>query len=274
MNKQIFIFCFNVLLNFYKIVAGSMLIIYVPADCNDVIIYSIDNQVKTNALFQTTLGMNIATLIIYMCMYKVESIRELTLKSYLEENENVSRDVNAVSKRTSKLPYNAIRLLKRVDRQYAIIFKIALIFNTCNILISGIVIFAYSPSIKLINFATFTTNVICVLEKLYTTNKIIKERKKGKYISAYTMREMEYNDLSKREKTRMMNESIFCYQKTENCKEEINLATYKNMHDILNYYLEEKISIEMEDEMDESESEKKIGYDQVSGEFYLYQEEE
>ena len=100
LKDQDFMQKFNVTISFvlelYRVLMGTMLIMFVPQKCGEEMCGITDNMFRSTDVYSANAGINIATLIAFVYLYVVEVRRENTLITYLDINKEFACDNDAV----------------------------------------------------------------------------------------------------------------------------------------------------------------------------------
>ena len=183
------------LLEFYRVIMGSLLILFVPQKCeNDESCSIEDNLSKTNdsELVMGGFVINLLTLLSFITMYYYESTRELRVISYLEMNPSKARDNESVGDALEHLSKDRRDTLLKLDKYYCMSGYVALGAFIVNSAVSGIVVFNHMLDGK--TGTVFLTNVLFMGSKLGNMYSIIRTEKNIFY-SAYLTRKVQYNDV-------------------------------------------------------------------------------
>lgn len=121
------------LLEFYKIIMGAFLTVFVPRSCPDGACSLTDNIYDESALHRVALGFNGATFVAFLAFYAIELRRENWCIKYLDidpekPNENLDDEIEA---------YPIIKKeMTDLNKQYQLITKICLVAQTMNVGVS------------------------------------------------------------------------------------------------------------------------------------------
>ena len=88
----------------YKVIMGSLLILFVPQKCDDHVCSLSENMVWEHHLYNAGLVVNFITLFSFLSLYYCEVKRENRLIAYLDVNKNVPCDNDSVGKVLEMLP--------------------------------------------------------------------------------------------------------------------------------------------------------------------------
>jgi len=180
------------ILELYRIVVGSFLLLFVPQKCGDNVCEIADKLTNTNAFHRTVLTFNTLTCGLFLLMYCVEMRRENTLITYLQVNSARPRDdesVRSALMRLSPTKHDAILIL---DRLYQRIGISACSCYFVNVVLSAIGIFSNIYDNNTIT--VFITNVLFMSIKLVDVNTVTNTHEHI-FLSAYYTERIQFNDV-------------------------------------------------------------------------------
>lgn len=177
-------------LELYRVLMGTMLIMFVPQKCGEDICGLTDNMFKSTATYSANAGVNIATLIAFVYLYVVEVRRENTLINYLDINKEFASDNDAVGEALLLLPDKKRKLVLNLDHSYQIASYVALFFFLANTVFSGYSVYYNYLDSK--TTSVFITNVLFLAGKLIETNALANTEENVFY-SAYLTDRIQYN---------------------------------------------------------------------------------
>lgn len=186
----------NVLLELYRVITSSLLIIFVPQFCDDHICTLEDNLQWDPKLqiYNVTIVFNFLTLFICVSMYTIELRRENRLIKYLDVNPRKPNDDEDVAAIMAIVPSDKKEKLYQVDREYQIISYIAMVAFGINSILSGIIVNIFYLNDQ--TNTTFVTYMLFMLLKLVNVY-FISNTKKNVFYSAYLKTNLQFNDLDK-----------------------------------------------------------------------------
>lgn len=186
----------NVLLELYRVITSSLLIIFVPQFCDDHICTLEDNLQWDPKLqiYNVTIVFNFLTLFVCVCMYMIELRRENRLIKYLDVNPRKPNDDEDVAAIMAIVPADKKEKLYQVDREYQIISYIAMVVFGINSILSGIIVNIFYLNDQ--TNTTFVTYMLFMLLKLVNVY-FISNTKKNVFYSAYLKTNLQFNDLDK-----------------------------------------------------------------------------
>ena len=185
------------ILQFYKIVTGCLLSLFIPQACgseNDIRICSLTENLKNDTLYhRISMCWNFLTLVIFMSMYTVELKRENWAIKYLDIDNNLP-DNNL-----KKIIGGEKILEKQMDSRNLIYFRLlflSILSYSINILITIKILISDYHSFSTIS--CFISFVLLVLMKLYNSFIVsYQSSKNDKMLSAYMNEFVSYNILDK-----------------------------------------------------------------------------
>ena len=154
----------------YRVVMGSFLLLFVPQKCGDNVCEISDKLTNTDAFHRTILTFNILTYGLFILMYCVELRRENIMITYLQVNPSRPSDdetVRSALMRLSPIKHDAILI---IDSLYQ---RIGIAAHSCffvNVVLSAIGIFSNIYDSNTIT--VFITNVLFMSIKLVDVNTV------------------------------------------------------------------------------------------------------
>ena len=178
-------------MEFYRVLMGSFLIIFVPQKCNDHICSMTDNISTGDIMKDVTFSFNIITFASFLLMYYAELKRENKMITYLDVNPELPRDNDSVGEALVKLPLEKKNDILKLDKLYQRTGRCAMVTYFINVTLSTIVaLFNYLDDKTV---TVLLTNAIFMALKLYDT-KTITDTEDNIFLSAYLTRRIQYND--------------------------------------------------------------------------------
>lgn len=179
-------------LEFYRVLMGCMLIIFVPQNCDGKICGLGENLFHGNYLNDVAFYINIATSGMFCIFYSYEIKRENTLIDYLEVNDDVPNDNEEVGKMLLKLSGKNKEYVLSLDKKYQLFGYLCLICFILNSTFSGIPIFMNYLDSKTIT--VYVTNVLLLTFKIVDSFSIVNTEENVFY-SAYLKNKLQFNDV-------------------------------------------------------------------------------
>lgn len=180
-------------MEFYRVLMGSFLLVFVPQKCGDEICGMFENVVsvgkpEVNCAFAS----NCLVFAMFIYMYYTELYRENKMINYLEVNPELPRDNDAVSEALVKLPEHKKLSILQCDKKYQLAGRIAMGGFVVNLGLSGYVVFSHYLDSKTIT--VFLTNALFMGLKLYDTH-VVTNTEENIFLSSYLTKKLQYNDV-------------------------------------------------------------------------------
>jgi hypothetical protein len=182
----------TVVLEMYRVLVSSFLVLFVPQKCGDHVCSLSENMVLENHLYSAGLVFNFITMASFLAMYTLEVKRENRLITYLEVNKSVASDNNSVAKVLEGLSADKRDSIWALDKyyQYAGLASIGLF--SINTILSGFVVYTYYLDSQ--TTSTYITNILFMLTKMADVYSTVNTEKNIFY-SAYMKGKVQYNDV-------------------------------------------------------------------------------
>ena len=180
------------ILELYRVMISSFLILFVPQKCGDHVCSYSENMTGGSELYSAGLIFNFITMFSFLVMYVFEIKRENRLITYLEVNKSVASDNNSVQKLLEGLPKEKRDSIWTLDKCYQRAGYMSIGCFIANSALSGVVIYQYYLDSQ--TTTTFVTNIIVMISKLgdvYTT----VNTEKNIFYSAYLRGKIQFNDV-------------------------------------------------------------------------------
>ncbi len=180
----------------YRVFMGSMLVLFVPAVCQDKNgphrCTSLELYTMGTTLYKVSAIFNLVTLASFILLYGAELRRENRLNKYLLVNTQKPTDADTVGAAITRLPEVRRNRLSTLDSQYQILGTITICLYLVNSVLSGVTIGLYylddrTPS-------AFATNVLFIGGKLFDVYLLVHTDKHILF-SAYKRQKVQYNDV-------------------------------------------------------------------------------
>lgn len=186
----------NLILELYRLLMGTCLIVFVPQECNvdniTQLCTVIDNTERSGIFETTTLFMNVLSLFCFLILYAIEYRREHKMICYLHVSKTKPKDNESVKQELVALSHTRRNVLLNLDHSYATIGKYVLCAFTLNTGMSAVVIF--NNYIDTSTISVFLTNVLFMGMKMYDIYYIMNTDENIFY-SAYLSEKLQYNDV-------------------------------------------------------------------------------
>ena len=183
---------FQFLLEMYRVITSSLLILFVPQLCDDHICTISENLVFETNTYNTALCFNFISMFILVIMYYLELVRENRMIKYLSVNPNLSNDNENVGERLEELSISKRNKIHSVNKNYRYSFYLTIIIYTLNILLSIAVISTFYAGSQ--TASTLITYILFMATKLNSVYSLISTEQNIFY-SAYMKTNVQYNDL-------------------------------------------------------------------------------
>jgi len=191
-NNQKINVAISVVLELYRVLASSLLILFVPQDCDGHLCTMNENIETDSQLYTTGLFFNFFTMFVFLVMYSFEIKRENRLITYLDVNKSMAADNESVGKVLKKLPVDKRNSILFLDTYYQKAAYVAMFSFVINSIISGIVVYEYSLGNQ--TTTTIITNILFMVTKLSDVFQTVNTEKNIFY-SAYLKGKIQYNDV-------------------------------------------------------------------------------
>jgi hypothetical protein len=191
-NNQKINVTISVALELYRVLVSSLLILFVPQDCDGHLCSLTENMETTSQTYTTGLFFNFFTMFVFLVMYSLEIKRENRLISYLEVNKSIATDNNSVCEVLKKLPLEKKNSILLLDTYYQKAAYVAMGSFIINSIISGIIVYQYSLGNQ--TTTTIITNILFMVTKLSDVFQTVNTEKNIFY-SAYLKGKIQYNDV-------------------------------------------------------------------------------
>jgi hypothetical protein len=183
---------FAFILELYRILMASFLIMFVPQKCGDEICGLTENLYNPEPLYKTTGVFNGLTFLAFLILYSIEVKRENKMIAYLHVNDENANDNDAVGEALEHLPLTKKNQILHLDQYYQKSSYFAFGFFSINTILSAFVVFNHYLDNK--TFTVFLTNILFMILKLKETYAIANTEKNIFY-SAYLTNKVQFNDV-------------------------------------------------------------------------------
>tara|TARA_B100000424_G_scaffold271746_1_gene276532 strand:+ start:8286 stop:8960 length:675 start_codon:yes stop_codon:yes gene_type:complete len=204
-NKQKIGMYIAFVMEFYRVLMGSFLMLFVPQKCDNEICGLFEKVVTGNPLIDTAFAINIAVFSLFMAMYYTELTRENKMINYLHVNPELPRDNEAVGEALVNLPEEKRQSILLWDKRYQSTGRIAMVGFIINLGLSGYAIFLNYLDNKTVT--VFLTNALFMGLKLNDV-KTVTETDTNIFLSAYLMRKVQYNDVDPDKKMLTVSDTV------------------------------------------------------------------
>jgi len=181
-----------VLVELYRVMVSSFLILFVPQKCVDHVCTLNENLVLDSQLYNAGLTMNFITAFFFAILYILEIKRENRLITYLHVSNTCPTDNNSVGEVLNLLPQDKRKNILYLDKAYQKIGYFIMLLFIANAILSGFVVFNYYLDNQ--TTTTYITNIILMITKLgdiYTT----VNTDENIFYSSYLKGRIQFNDV-------------------------------------------------------------------------------
>ena len=182
----------QVLLEMYRVITSSLLILFVPQICVDHICTTTENLVWETNTYNTALCFNFISMAFLVNMYYMELVRENRMIKYLAVNPELANDSEEVSKQLELLSVNKQNKIFSINRYYRLSSYAALSIYVLNVLLSIAAISRYYAGSQTVS--TFVTYILFMMTKFGSVYSLVSTDKNIFY-SAYMISKIQYNDV-------------------------------------------------------------------------------
>lgn len=182
----------QVLLEMYRVITSSLLILFVPQICDDHICTTTENLVWETSTYNTALCFNFISMAFLVNMYYMELVRENRLIKYLSINPNVANDNIEVGKKLQLLSTTKQNKIFKINKYYRLSAYVALSIYTLNVMLSAAAINKYYAGSQ--TTSTFITYVLFIATK-FASVKTLVSTDKNIFYSAYIKANVQFNDV-------------------------------------------------------------------------------
>jgi len=182
----------QVLLELYRVITSSLLILFVPQLCDDHICTTTENLVWETNTYNTALCVNFISMTTLTSMYYLELVRENRLIKYLSVNYNLANDNENVGKRLELLPNNKKNKIFTINKYYKLSSYCAMSVYSLNVIMSAVAINKYYAGSQ--TTSTFITYVLFIATKFNSVYSLVSTAKNIFY-SAYMKSNVQFNDI-------------------------------------------------------------------------------
>lgn len=182
----------TLVLEFYRVIMGSLLILMVPQKCGEHVCSATENIERTGGIDYIGLTLNFATLGSMCLLYYVEVKRENKMITYLEVNPEKPRDNDAVGESLLQLSEEKKNSILLLDKSYCNAGYGSIGLFSLNAVISFICIMQNYLDSK--TLTVLLTNILFMGSKLADVITTVKTEENIFY-SAYLKRKVQFNDV-------------------------------------------------------------------------------
>lgn len=203
-NKERIKVCILFLLQSYKVIMGSMLLLFVPRQCGDTVCTVQQNLVTDDTLNKAALGFNYASIAFFLLTYIIELRRE----NFCVHNFDIDHDVgdNNLAIILKDKP-TLLKSLHYHNKLYNNITKATFFVYLINFILSNIVLYN-DETFWTIGLAPYSSYIILILMKLYncyyiSSHSIDNDKALSAYMTEFSsFNVIDYDMLSDEEKAK------------------------------------------------------------------------
>ena len=179
-----------VLIEFYRVFMGSLLVLFVPASCGDHPCNPYENIVRGNTLYLCSASLNLLTLFSFALLYGIELKRENRLTRYLRIDNQIATDNETVGKEIRTLTLTRQQNILNVDRLYQRIAHVTFTLFIVNTAFSAYIIVSSYMDNK--TPVSLVTNILLIGGKFYDVY-LITNTDTNIFLSAYRKQKVQFN---------------------------------------------------------------------------------
>lgn len=183
---------FVVLLELYRVLVSSLLIVFVPQKCNDHLCTITENLESNSITYIAALSFNFITLAVFATMYLFEIWREHLLIEYLEVNPKTPNRNSIVEMALQNLSPRKKDHIMYIVTWYKRIGACAIVMYVVNAILSAVVISQYVLGNQTVT--SFITNVLFMIQKFIDVYYNISSEP-NVFLSAYLRAKIQFNDV-------------------------------------------------------------------------------
>jgi hypothetical protein len=187
----------TVVLEMYRVMVSSLLVLFVPQKCNDHVCSMSENMVWMDSLYNSGLVVNFITMFSFIIMYYYEVKRENKLITYLEVNKSVASDNETVGRVLENLSVEKKENILYFDKAYQKMGYFILFMFAFNTILSGFVVYEYYLDNQ--TTSTYITNILFMITKLTDVYSTVNTERNIFY-SAYMKGKVQFNDVDPNKK--------------------------------------------------------------------------
>ena len=179
-------------LEFYRVLMGSFLVLFVPQLCDDHACSMNENVNRGDTLTNIGIALNSITLFAFFLLYFIEVKRENKMITYLEVNKFKALDNESVGEALQQLDPSKKDNILLYDMYYQKMGYLCTGIFTVNSTVSSIVIYTNYLDSKTVT--VFLTNLLFMSLKVLDVYNTVNS-KPNIFFSAYLKKKVQYNDV-------------------------------------------------------------------------------
>jgi hypothetical protein len=184
----------SVAIELYKVLSSSLLILFVPQNCDGEVCSLSDNMSGSSGFYDFALAFNFFTLAAFLLLYRIEVVRENRLIKYLDVNTEVPNDNESVEQRLQTLPIEKLDKIISIDKYYQKLGYASILIFTLNLIFSSVIVNEYYLGNQ--TTTTMITYALVMVSKLSSVYAVANTDENIFY-SAYLKSNVQFNDLDK-----------------------------------------------------------------------------
>jgi hypothetical protein len=181
----------SVLIELYRVISCSLLILFIPQKCDDHMCSVSENLTWESELYNVAIVFNFITLFAFCPFYFLEIRRENRFIKYLDVNPKLPSDNASVEKSLQILTGDKKDKLVEIDRDYQRGAYCMIFIYAINAILSGIVVNQYyigsQTTTSLITYILFILSKLANVYEIAHTDEYV-------FYSAYLKTNLQYND--------------------------------------------------------------------------------
>ena len=182
----------QLLLEMYRVITSSLLILFVPQICEDHICTITENLVWETNTYNTALCFNFISMASLVIMYYLELVRENRLIKYMSVNTSLANDDDDVGKRLELLSNDKKNKIFTINKYYKLSSYGAVSIYSLNVMLSAAAVNKYYAGSQ--TTSTFITYVLFIATKFSSVYSLVSTTKNIFY-SAYMKANVQFNDV-------------------------------------------------------------------------------
>ena len=178
-------------LELYRVLMGSLLLMFVPQKCGDRSCGSTELMfTDAGAAYNANYVINFFTIASFLLLYVFEFRREHKMIDYLDVNPKFASDNTSVGNALMLLPEKRRNIILSLDHNYQRATYLSMFFFTLNTIFSGCSV--YDRYLDSKTSSVFFTNIIFLATKLFDAHALANTETNIFY-SAYLKNRVQYN---------------------------------------------------------------------------------
>ena len=177
----------------YKVIMGSLLVVFVPQECNDHVCSVYENFTNKNTFHNVCLSFNYLSVLLFLICYVIELKRENWCIEFLDINKDFSD--NHLKNILDNRP-ELKKQIMTINNRYFISTRVTMVFYIINLILSSIYIFI--RSLGLTTLTSYLSFVLLIVMKLNNAYLISADTKyNDRLLSSYMSEYQSFNVIDK-----------------------------------------------------------------------------